>query len=135
MSENNGRRVVITGMGIWSCIGTSLEEVKDSLFHGKSGIVFDPVRKEMGFESGLTAAVQMPNLKGVVDRAHRVFMPEEAQYAYMATVDALKMAKMDAEYLERHDVGLLYGNDSSADAVVKSVDTMREKKNTWVYEL
>ena len=98
-------------------------------------IVFDPVRKEMGFESGLTAAVQMPNLKGVVDRAHRVFMPEEAQYAYMATVDALKMAKMDAEYLERHDVGLLYGNDSSADAVVKSVDTMREKKNTWVYEL
>ena len=130
MNDNNNRRVVITGMGIWSCIGTSLDEVKESLFHGKSGIVFDPARKEMGFESGLTAAVQMPNLKGIVDRAHRVFMPEEAQYAYMATVDALKMAKMDADYLEHHDVGLLYGNDSSADAVVKSVDTMREKKNT-----
>lgn len=130
MSENNGRRVVITGMGIWSCLGTSLDEVKESLFHGKSGIVFDPVRKEMGFESGLTAFVKKPELKGIVDRAHRVFMPEEAQYAYMATADALKMAGLDAAYMESHDVGLLYGNDSSADAVVKSVDTMREKKNT-----
>ena len=96
MSEKNGRRVVITGMGIWSCLGTSLDEVKESLFHGKSGIVFDPVRKEMGFESGLTALVKKPVLKGIVDRAHRVFMPEEAQYAYMATADALKMAGLDA---------------------------------------
>ncbi|MBQ3580954.1 MAG: beta-ketoacyl-[Bacteroidales bacterium] len=128
--EKNERRVVITGMGIWSCLGTSLEEVKESLYNGKSGIIFAPERKEMGFESGLTAYVKQPELKGLVDRAHRVFMPEEAQYAYMATVDAMKMAKLDAEYMEKHDVGLLYGNDSSADAVVKSVDTMRNKKST-----
>lgn len=124
------RRVVITGMGIWSCLGTSLDEVKESLYNGKSGIVFDPVRKEMGFESGLTAYLPMPDLKGVVDRAHRVFMPEEAQYAYAATADALKMAGIDIEFLERNDVGILYGNDSSADAVVKSIDTMRLKKST-----
>ena len=127
---DNNRRVVITGMGIWSCLGTSLDEVKESLFNGTSGIIFDPVRKEMGFESGLTASVKMPDLKGIVDRAHRVFMPEEAQYAYMATADAMKMAGLDEEYIEHHDIGLLYGNDSSADAVVKSVDTMRNKKNT-----
>lgn len=127
--ENN-RRVVITGMGIWSCLGTSLDEVKESLFNGKSGIILDPVRKEMGFISGLTASVPKPDLKGLVDRSHRVFMPEEAQYAYMATQDALAMAKIDEEYREKHDIGILYGNDSSADAVVKSVDTMRNKKST-----
>lgn len=127
---DNNRRVVITGMGIWSCLGTSLEEVKESLYNGKSGIVFDPERKEMGFQSGLTAFVKKPELKGIVDRAHRVFMPEEAQYAYMATVDALKMANLTPEYIENHDIGLLYGNDSSADAVVKSVDIMRAKHST-----
>ena len=127
---DNNRRVVITGMGIWSCLGTSLEEVKESLYNGKSGIVFDPERKEMGFQSGLTALVKKPELKGIVDRAHRVFMPEEAQYAYMATVDALKMANLTPEYIENHDIGLLYGNDSSADAVVKSVDIMRAKHST-----
>ena len=127
---DNNRRVVITGMGIWSCLGTSLEEVKDSLYNGKSGIIFEPERKEMGFQSGLTAFVKKPELKGIVDRAHRVFMPEEAQYAYMATVDALKMANLTPEYIENHDIGLLYGNDSSADAVVKSVDIMRAKHST-----
>ena len=130
MEQNNNRRVVITGMGIWSCLGTTLDEVKESRFSGKSGIIFSPERKEMGFESGLTASVKKPELKGIVDRAHRVFMPEEAQYAYMSTKDALKMAKLDADYIEKHDIGLLFGNDSSADAVVKSVDTMREKKCT-----
>ena len=74
---DNNRRVVITGMGIWSCLGTSLEEVKESLYNGKSGIIFEPERKEMGFQSGLTAFVKKPELKGIVDRAHRVFMPEE----------------------------------------------------------
>ena len=127
---DNNRRVVITGMGIWSCLGTSLEEVKESLYNGKSGIIFEPERKEMGFQSGLTAFVKKPELKGIVDRAHRVFMPEEAQYAYMATVDALKMANLTPEYIENHDIGLLYGNDSSADAVVKSVDIMRAKHST-----
>ena len=42
-------RVVITGMGIYSCLGKTLDEVKESLYNGKSGIIFYPVRKEMGF--------------------------------------------------------------------------------------
>ena len=49
------RRVVITGMGIYSCLGKTLDEVKESLYNGKSGIIFDPARKEMGFRSALTA--------------------------------------------------------------------------------
>ena len=124
------RRVVITGMGIYSCLGKTLDEVRDSLYNGKSGIIFDPVRKEMGFRSALTGNLEVPELKGVLSRGQRVYLPEQAKYAYMATADALKNAGLDADYIEKHEVGLLYGNDSSANAVVKSVDTMREKKDT-----
>lgn len=124
------RRVVITGMGIYSCLGKNLDEVRDSLYHGKSGIILDPVRKEMGFRSGLTAHLEIPNLKGVLSRNQRVYLPEQGSYAYVATVEALKNAGLDQDYLDSHEVGILYGNDSSADPVVKSVDTMREKKDT-----
>lgn len=124
------RRVVITGMGIYSCLGKTLDEVKESLYNGKSGIIFDPVRKEMGFRSALTAKLEIPDLKGQLSRSQRVYMPEEAKYAYVATCEALKNANIDMDYLEKNEVGLLYGNDSTADAVVKSVDTMREKKDT-----
>ncbi len=124
------KRVVITGLGIYSCLGKSLDEVRDSLYNGKSGIIFDPIRKEMGFRSGLTSHLDIPDLKGVLSRNQRVYMPEQAKYAYVATAEALKNAGIDQDYLDTHEVGLLYGNDSTADAVVKSVDTMREKKNT-----
>jgi 3-oxoacyl-[acyl-carrier-protein] synthase-1 len=124
------RRVVITGMGIYSCLGKTLEEVRDSLYSGKSGIVFDPVRKEMGFVSALTGKLEIPNLKGVLSRNQRVYMPEEALYAYCATADALKAAKIEQDYLDTHEVGLMYGNDSSAEPVIRSVDTMREHKDT-----
>ncbi|MCQ2318039.1 MAG: beta-ketoacyl-[acyl-carrier-protein] synthase family protein [Bacteroidales bacterium] len=124
------RRVVITGMGIYSCLGKSLDEVRDSLYTGKSGIIFDPARKEMGFRSGLTAFIEVPDLKGQLSRNQRVYMPEQAKYAYVATAEALRNARLDQDYLNTHEVGLLYGNDSTADAVVRSVDTMREKKDT-----
>ncbi|MDR0844489.1 MAG: beta-ketoacyl-[acyl-carrier-protein] synthase family protein [Tannerella sp.] len=124
------KRIVITGMGIYSCLGKNLDEVRDSLYNGKSGIIYDPARKEMGFRSALTASVVIPELKGVLTRNQRVYMPEQAKYAYVATQEALTNAKLDIDYIEQHEVGILYGNDSSADAVVKSVDTMREKKDT-----
>lgn len=124
------RRVVITGMGIYSCLGKTLEEVKEALWTGKSGIIYDEQRKKMGFRSALTGYVEMPNLKGILPRNQRAYMPEQALYAYCATADALKAAQLDQDFLEHHEVGLLYGNDSSADPVVKSVDTMREKGDT-----
>lgn len=124
------RRVVLTGMGIYSCLGKDLEEVRQSLYDGRSGIIFDPSRKELGFRSALTAHLEVPNLKGVLSRNQRVYMPEEANYAYMATKEALDHAGIDEDFLNRNEVGLLYGNDSTAEAVMKSVDTMREKKDT-----
>jgi 3-oxoacyl-[acyl-carrier-protein] synthase-1 len=126
------QRVVITGMGIWSCLGTSLEEVQKSLREGRSGIILDPARKELGFRSGLTAKVPLPDLKSVLPRAQRVYMPEPAMYAYCATRDALRSAGISQEWLDSHEVGLLYGNDSTADAVYKSISKIVEKKDTML---
>ncbi|WP_288376516.1 beta-ketoacyl-[acyl-carrier-protein] synthase family protein [uncultured Chryseobacterium sp.] len=123
-------RVVITGMGIYSCIGTSLEEVRESLYQGKSGIVLDPDRKEFGFRSGLTGVVPKPELKNLLNRRQRISMGEESEYAYLATIDALKQANLDEEFLDSHEVGILYGNDSVSQAVVESIDIAREKKDT-----
>jgi 3-oxoacyl-[acyl-carrier-protein] synthase-1 len=124
------KRVVITGLGIYSCLGKNLDEVRDSLYNGKSGIILDQERKELGFRSGLTSKLDIPDLKGQLSRGQRVFMPEQAKYAYVATVEALNNAKIDQDYLNKNDVGLLYGNDSSAEPVYKSVETMFRKKNT-----
>lgn len=126
------QRVVITGMGIWSCLGTSLEEVQKSLREGRSGIILDPARKELGFRSGLTAKVPLPDLKSELPRAQRVYMPEPAMYAYCATRDALRSAGISQEWLDSHEVGLLYGNDSTADAVYKSISKIVEKKDTML---
>ncbi len=125
-------RVVITGLGIYSCIGKNLEEVKQSLLEGKSGIVYDPVRKEMGFRSALTGFVERPNLKGLLDRRARIMLPEQGEFAYMATLQALAQAGITAEYIQSKEVGILYGNDSSAKSTIEAVDIMRQKKDTML---
>ncbi len=125
-------RVVITGMGAWSCLGKNLEEVKDSLFHGRSGIILDPERKSWGYRSGLTGKVEPAQLKGLLDRRARIQLSEEAEYAYLATLEALKNAKMDMEFIEKNEVGILYGNDSSAKAVMEAIDIVRAKKDTML---
>ena len=63
------RRVVITGMGIWSCLGTDLETVRESLYNGKSGIGLDKDRLTYGYRSGLTGIVETPVItKQMLDR-------------------------------------------------------------------
>lgn len=127
---NMTHRVVITGMGIYSCIGKNKEEVLQSLFEGKSGIGIAPDRKEMGYRSSLCGILDKPNLKGMLDRRQRLCLPEHGQYAFLATTEALAQAGIDNEYLLNNEVGILYGNDSSAEAVITGVDVIREKKNT-----
>ncbi|MDR0370315.1 MAG: beta-ketoacyl-[acyl-carrier-protein] synthase family protein [Prevotellaceae bacterium] len=124
------KRIVITGMGIYSCIGKNLEEVKDSLYHGKSGIGIDAQRTGLGFMSSLTGVIERPNLKQLLDRKKRNFLAEQGEYAYMATLEAFKHAKIDEAFLENNEVGILYGNDSSTLPIIKAVDVLRNKKNT-----
>jgi 3-oxoacyl-[acyl-carrier-protein] synthase-1 len=126
------RRVVITGMGVYSCIGKNLHEVRDSLYHGKSGIGVDLSRKAMGFRSSLTGIVALPDLKQQLDRKQRATLPEQGVYAYVATKEALSQAGIDVDFLSRHEAGILYGNDSSAEPVIQAVDVIREKKDTML---
>ena len=119
-------RVVITGMGIWSCIGTSLDEVIDALYAGKSGIILDPVRKEAGFRSGLVGNVPKADLKALLPRNTRSYMHEESQYAYLATLQALQQAGIDMDYLEQHEGGIVYGNDSAVESCSKAVDKFHQ---------
>ena len=117
-------------MGIWSCLGQTLDDVRQSLYTGKSGIIFSQERKDAGFRSALCANVEAPNLKPFVPRNMRQFMPEEAQYAYMATKDALEAAKIDQDFLDQHEVGIIYGNDSVAESTMRALDKFREFGDT-----
>ncbi len=124
------KRVVITGMGIYSCLGKNLDEVCKSLYEGKSGIGIDPMRTEYGYRSPLTGIVERPALKSLLDRRSRVCLAEEGEFAYMATAEALRNAGIDMDYLAQHEVGILYGNDSSAKAVIDSHETTLRTKDT-----
>lgn len=124
------KRTVITGMGIYSCLGQTLDDVRDALYDARSGIIYDADRKAFGFRSGLTAAVPLPDLKKEVHRHARAMMPEQAQYAYCATRDALLQAGVDADYLQHETVGLVYGNDSTAEPTWRAIERVREMKDT-----
>lgn len=125
------RRVVITGMGIWSCLGTDIETVKESLYYGKSGIGIQQERLEYGYRSGLTGIVESPVItKQMLDRHTRAGMSEEAQYAYMASRQAFEQAGIDNQYLLDNEVGCIFGNDSSAKPVIESSKIMDEKHDS-----
>lgn len=107
------RRVVVTGMGIWSCIGQDLQTVTESLRQGRSGIIFDPKRIEYGLQSGLVGNVPRPDLKPLLPRKFRATMSEDAEYAYMAARQAFEQAGLSDEYLRQNEVGLIFGNDAN----------------------
>jgi len=134
------RRVVVTGIGIWSCLGKNVDEVRQSLYEGRSGIGIEAERKEYGYQSLLTGIVEKPVLKGLLDRRMRAGMSEEAEYAFMAAREAFAMAGVDDDYLLANEVGVLMGNDSSAKAVVESHTLMLEKRDSallgsgWIFQ-
>lgn len=124
------RRVVITGAGIWSCIGSNREEVARSLREGRSGIGIDPARTEYGYRSPLTGIVERPQLKGLLHRRLRIGLPEEGEYAYMASREAFAQAGIDEAFLEAHEVGIIFGNDSTSQPVIEAANIMAEKHDT-----
>lgn len=123
-------RVVITGMGIYSSIGLNLDKVRDSLYNGVSGIGTEDLRRELGFRSSLTGIVEKPVLKELLTRRQRVGLSEQGEYAYMATVEALKNANIDEDLLAKEDIGIIYGNDSSAKPCIEAFEQLKLKKDT-----
>ena len=124
------RRVVITGIGIYSCLGKNLDEVCMSLYHGKSGIGIDTSRIEYGYRSPLTGIVERPEIKSLIDRRMRQTLPEEGEFAVMATLEAMQKANIDNNFRLKEEIGILYGNDTSAQAVIETHEIMRKKKDS-----
>lgn len=124
------RRVVVTGMGIWSCLGTNLSEVKQSLYEGRSGIGIERERLNYGYQSALTGVVQHPVLKGLLHRRLRAGLSEEAEYAYMAARECFEQAGVDEDFLMKNEVGVIFGNDSSAKPVIEAANIMAEKHDS-----
>ncbi len=118
-------------MGIWSCLGTDLNTVKEALYAGKSGIGLQPERLTYGYRSALTGIVEEPKItKQMLDRHTRAGMSEEAKYAYMASRQAFAQAGITDEYLLKNEVGCIFGNDSSAQPVIEASKIMDEKHDS-----
>lgn len=124
------RKVVVTGIGIWSCIGRNCEEVSASLRSGRSGIGYDEARREYGFRSPLTGIVETPDLKALLNRRLRTGLSQEAMYAFMASREAFEQAGIDEQYLLDNEVGVLFGNDSTALPTVEMHELMLQKHDT-----
>jgi len=121
------RNVVITGVGIKSCIGNTYQEVLDSLKNGRSGITANETYKEMGFRSQVSGNVDL-NFSELIDRKLFRFMGEASAYAYLAAQDAIEMAGISDVHLNSEKTGIVAGSGGSSTRVmVSTADITREK--------
>ncbi len=120
------RRVVVTGMGIVSCLGNSTDAVLDSLKNGRSGIRFNQTYKDMGFRSQICGSVDVDT--SVIDRKLRRFMGQSAMYSYLAMEQAVASAQLSEDLVSSDRTGLIAGSGGASSASqVEAVDLMREK--------
>lgn len=129
--ENPARQAAVTGLGIVSCIGSSLDEVSASLRAGRSGIAIDEQRHERGFRSALAGRLADfdPKQWGMSRKALRTTC-EPARYAYAAVSDAISDAGLGSEDLQSGRCGIMFGNDSTVKPSVESIDIVRSHKET-----
>tara|TARA_X000000368_G_scaffold156699_1_gene123493 strand:- start:591 stop:1799 length:1209 start_codon:yes stop_codon:yes gene_type:complete len=121
------KNVVITGVGIKSCIGNNYDDVLNHLQNGKSGISFNKTYSEMGFRSCISGSIDI-DLSDLIDRKLLRFMGESSGYAYLATKDALEMAGIEEEDLDSPKIGIVAGSGGASTRVmVASGDIAREK--------
>ena len=121
------RRVVITGLGIVSCLGTDKETVSANLRAGRPGIRFNPEYAEMGLRSQVSGSVDL-NLEELIDRKVYRFMGDAAAFAYLSMEQAIKDAGLSAEEVSNPRVGLIAGSGgASTFNQMEAMDILREK--------
>ena len=121
------KNVVVTGMGIVSCIGNGLDEVLSSLKKGKSGIQHNPVYKDMGFRSHVSGSIEL-NLSDLIDRKVLRFMSEASGFAYLAAQEALDCSGIDLESIDASRIGIVAGSGGASSAAqMEASDVAREK--------
>ena len=121
------KNIVITGMGIRSCIGNTYSEVLKNLQAGKSGITKNETYSKMGFRSQVAGSISI-ELSDFIDRKLLRFMGEGSAYSYLAALDALEMAGLDEEDISSPKVGIVAGfGGASTRVMVQTADIAREK--------
>src|SRR5690554_2378580 len=121
------RRVVITGMGIVSCLGQDLESVAASLKEGKSGITHNPEYAEMGLRSHVSGSVNI-DLDAAIDRKVKRFMGDAAAFAYLSMQQAIADAGLTEEQISNPRTGLIAGSGGASTLnQMESVDILRDK--------
>ncbi len=119
-------RVAITGIGIVSCLGTDTKAAGESLRQGRSGIIYDDKRAEVGLRSPLTGAINGFNPETVLSKKLRKTMPDFAIQAYAAAMEALGMSGLNPDDIQNEETGIIFGCDSSCIAAVEQVDLLRQ---------
>ena len=121
------RRVVITGLGIVSCIGNNQSEVLDSLLNTKSGIIFSEDHKKYNFRSQVVGSIKNLNLSDHIDRKKMRFMGDGSAYNYIAMLEAVKDSGLDEKDISNEMTGIIMGSGGpSIKNVVLAVDATRE---------
>ncbi len=121
------RRVVVTGMGIVSCLGNDQDTVLESLKLGRSGIKFQPEYKELGFRSQVAGSIDI-DLDSLIDRKLRRFMGNASAYAYLAMKQAIEDSGLSEDQVSNVRTGLIAGSGGASSAdIVETADILREK--------
>ncbi|MEX0730294.1 MAG: beta-ketoacyl-ACP synthase I [Aquisalimonadaceae bacterium] len=121
------KRVVVTGLGIVSCLGNGVEAVSESLKNGRSGIRYKDAYREMGLRSQIAGVVDI-ELDDYIDRKPRRFMGDAAAYAYIAMQQAIADAGLEAGDVSNERTGLVAGSGGASTAnLVAAADTLRER--------
>ena len=121
------KNVVVTGMGIVSCIGSDIQEVLSSLKNGKSGITKNLTYEEMGFRSHVSGAVNI-NLSELIDRKTLRFMSDASGFGYIAAQEALLNASLNLEEMNASRIGIVAGSGGASSAAqIEASDVARER--------
>jgi len=121
------RRVVVTGIGIVSCIGNNKAEVLDSLLNTKSGIVFSEEHKKYNFRSHVVGSIKNLDLDKHIDRKIKRFMGEGSAYSYIALKEAIKESGLEEKDISNEKTGIVMGSGGpSIKNVYFAVDTIRK---------
>ena len=121
------KNVVITGMGIVSCIGKDLQEVLKSLKVGKSGITRNTKYEEMGFRSHISGSINI-NLAELIDRKTLRFMSEASGFGYIAAKEAIRNASINLSEIDSSRIGIVAGSGGASSAAqIDASDIARER--------
>ena len=123
--------IAVTGMGIISCLGNTLDIVSSSLQAGTSGIHVDEERKELGFKSPLTGMIKDFDATTYLKKKARKTMDDVVLHSYVAALNAILDAGLTPDDFNNYESGIIFGNDSCSSPNVISADILRAEKETY----